>query len=367
MACSDISDDDSDSYSVASSATSYDWEMHSTSLTPSIYSVTSSLRAAAYRFEHRRVINNYSEVYYLPADDEEFRRLDQQRMMFMEVIGKYPLPPVATAVADDTQGVLKACADLGCGSCSCSHAGCLSALRCSLQEHASKLQVRMSSSLLSVIQYRGRSEVDDVNFGIQHYYGDFNVVHARLISSGIRDYKGLVDQIAQTLRSGGIVDLTEFDFRFCDGNKSPILSSTTERQITWIARWMNPVHVAIEQRGGEPDAANHLSRWVSENPTYEDMHCCEFWFQACPWKKIRNLSSMYQNRVGHTMREDIPAFMKSGRPLLLSHGIYEHTLDEIEANARRELLGALVRPTSESQTYTRVESNTDPVCASKTM
>lgn len=30
-----------------------------------------------------------------------------------------------------------------------------------------------------------RSEVDDINLGLQHFYGDFNVVHARLISSGV--------------------------------------------------------------------------------------------------------------------------------------------------------------------------------------
>lgn len=30
-----------------------------------------------------------------------------------------------------------------------------------------------------------RSEVDDVNLGLQHFYGDFDVAHARLVSSGV--------------------------------------------------------------------------------------------------------------------------------------------------------------------------------------
>ena len=30
-----------------------------------------------------------------------------------------------------------------------------------------------------------RSEVDDINLGLEHFYGDFNVVHAQLISSGV--------------------------------------------------------------------------------------------------------------------------------------------------------------------------------------
>ena len=30
-----------------------------------------------------------------------------------------------------------------------------------------------------------RAEVDDINLGLQHFYGDFNMVHARLISAGV--------------------------------------------------------------------------------------------------------------------------------------------------------------------------------------
>lgn len=30
-----------------------------------------------------------------------------------------------------------------------------------------------------------RSEVDDLNLGLEHFYGDFDVVHARLICTGV--------------------------------------------------------------------------------------------------------------------------------------------------------------------------------------
>ena len=82
---------DDDACSLASSAsmryastaaTSHDWEMRSASPAPSMYSVTSSLRAASYRHEFGRGINNYSEVYRLPADEEEFQRLGQSFVMF---------------------------------------------------------------------------------------------------------------------------------------------------------------------------------------------------------------------------------------------------------------------------------------------
>jgi hypothetical protein len=30
-----------------------------------------------------------------------------------------------------------------------------------------------------------RTEVDDINLGLEHFFGDFNVIHARLIASGV--------------------------------------------------------------------------------------------------------------------------------------------------------------------------------------
>lgn len=75
-------DTDSDRYtemsldaSEASSRTSADLSMRSASPVPSVASVTSSLRAQAYRHEYGRGLNNYSDVYRLPADDEELDRL----------------------------------------------------------------------------------------------------------------------------------------------------------------------------------------------------------------------------------------------------------------------------------------------------
>lgn len=59
----------------ATSATSEDMSMRSPSPEPSVYSVTSSMREASYRQLHGRHVNNYSDVYSLPADEEELQRL----------------------------------------------------------------------------------------------------------------------------------------------------------------------------------------------------------------------------------------------------------------------------------------------------
>lgn len=62
--------------SMASSMSSYERDPDVRSGSPvSVISMSSSMRAAIYREEYGRNLNNYSDVYRLPADDEELDRL----------------------------------------------------------------------------------------------------------------------------------------------------------------------------------------------------------------------------------------------------------------------------------------------------
>lgn len=63
------------------SYTSYDVSMRSESPAPSVLSMTSSMRAQAFKQEFGRGLNNYSEVYRLPADDEELDRLSAYNLI----------------------------------------------------------------------------------------------------------------------------------------------------------------------------------------------------------------------------------------------------------------------------------------------
>ncbi|OCH88758.1 S-adenosyl-L-methionine-dependent methyltransferase [Obba rivulosa] len=339
----DPMDDDSDSCSImsgsgryapsmASSATSYDWEMRSASPAPSVYSMTDSLVRAAFRHEFGRGINNYSEVYRLPADDEEFERLDKQHIMFMEVMGRYP-PPMEEILADSPDEH-KSVVDLGCGSGS----WIMDVARDF--PHCSAVAVDLVPMQVRNMPPNCRSEVDDINLGLQHFYGVYNVAHARLVCSGVRDYKGFIDHIARVLRPGGLIELTEFDFAAYNKHKVKIVLNHKDANRCWIGRWMILAHEAVEQMGGEPDAANHLRRWVGENDAFEDIVYRQFWFQTSPFRKGDDQETIRQNAIGAVMRDDILAFLKSGRPLLLSSGMDEAVVNEVEANACRELLEA---------------------------
>ncbi|KAK0481523.1 S-adenosyl-L-methionine-dependent methyltransferase [Armillaria novae-zelandiae] len=323
------SDDDSDACSVSSispfspapsvggsSYTSYDASMRSLSPTPS-----------AYKQEFGRGLNNYSEIYRLPADAEELDRLDLQHNMFIEIMGKY-IPPLPEAMADDVPGEQKAILDLGCGSGRWIMEAALDF------PHCSAVAVDLVPMQSPYMPPNCRSEVDDINLGLEHFYGDFNVVHCRLISSGIRDYAHLIDQISRVLRPGGLIDLMEFDFHCYDENHHRVNLDTSTLASPWWPRWLAYLEMAARNRGGNVDAATHLHDWVSNHQSFENVVYNQYWIPVTPWRT----DSAFDMRIGTAMRDDIFSFLKSGRPLLLGSGVPEQIVNELETNAYKELM-----------------------------
>nr|GAT61372.1 predicted protein [Mycena chlorophos] len=312
------------------SETSYDLSVRSESPTPSVLSVTSSIRASAFRQEYGRELNNYSEIYRLPADDEELDRLNKQHDMFIEIMGKYP-PCLPDVMAEDASGETKSILDLGCGS------GTWIMDRAREFPDCLAVAVDLVPMQSLTMPDNCRSEVDDINLGLEHFYGDFNVVHARLISSGIKDYLNLIGQMTHCLRPGGLLALMEFDFHVYDhspdGNHRRCELETSSVAPPWVARWMIFANRAAKNAGGYPDAATHLCRWCRENPLLEQVVCTDYWVPVSPHPSFND----FQQRIGAQMRDDILSFLKSGRPLLLGSGVPEATVDELQMNAEREL------------------------------
>jgi len=339
---SDVESDIFSMHSAPSSATSYDVSMRSGSPAPSIYSVTSSIRAASYRHEFGRGLNNYSEVYQLPADDEELDRLDKQHDMFKKLIGAYP-PPMAEVMADDTPWETKSVLDLGCGSGSW------------IMEvardfpHCQAVAVDLVPMQSIEMPQNCRSEVDDINLGLQHFYGDFNVVHARLISSGIKDYPSLIDHISQCLRPGGLMELLEFDFRVYDPDFKPFSLPTGIMEPPWFPRWMSFCNMAVRQRGGSPDAANMLYSWTLQHPDFDDVVYQDYFIPTAPFMSPEEPDYDFIRGISETFRDDIQTFLRSGRPLLLMSGLPEPLVDELQHHTHLELKEA------RTVSYIRVE------------
>jgi hypothetical protein len=64
-----------------------------------------------------------------------------------------------------------------------------------------------------------RFEIDDVNNGLAHFRGQFDVVHARLIASGLKDFRATMQDVEECLKPGGIVLWLEVDYDMYAGDR----------------------------------------------------------------------------------------------------------------------------------------------------
>ncbi|KAF9055905.1 hypothetical protein BJ165DRAFT_1429469 [Panaeolus papilionaceus] len=323
---------DDDAISVVSSQTSHagTQSMRSASPAPSVMSISDSIREMIYKHEYGRSLNNYSDVYRLPADEEELNRLDQQHEMMADIMGGKYVPPMAEVMREEPFGEQKACLDLGCGR----GTWILDVARDF--PHCSAVAVDLIPMQTPDMPDNLRSEVDDINLGLEHFYGDFNVVHVRLVSSGIRDYHNMIQQIAHVVRPGGLIDISEFDFRVYDQNRRQHFVDPNNFTSPWLARWMALVRRAVIQSGGDVDAAFHLYDWIANNPAFEDVVYREFFFPIIDPRDTTK-DTPAQKRLYKYVRDDLLAFFASSKPLILGSGIPEEMFNDLERNCLAEL------------------------------
>jgi len=176
----------------------------------------------------------------------------------------------------------------------------------------------------------------------------------------IKDYRLLIDHIANCLRSDGLIILHEFDFAVYRPDKTLHAPWSTLRPVSEasaLCRWFYILGNAIADRGGSRDAATHLHRWIQEHPGFPDseIQYDEFFAPFGPyeyqeeWKDV----GCYPKEIGSMMNEDVhvgipyfeclhvshclQSFIRGGRVLLLGNGMHPEDLDRLEDEAHRDL------------------------------
>ncbi|PPQ99299.1 hypothetical protein CVT24_009167 [Panaeolus cyanescens] len=301
-----------------------DGSMRSASPAPSVLSFTSSFREHLFKEEYGRNLNAYSDVYKLPADEEELTRLDEQHNMLISVMGGKYVAPMYEVMVDDTPGEPKAVLDLGSGS----GTWIMDVVRD---------WPNCTAVAVDLIPLQIPSEVDDINLGLEHFYGDFNVVHSRLISYGIKDYHRLVDQISHVLRPRGLVFFMELDFHAYDEHDRKIeAASEFDYQPPWWSCWFRLLRFAIQNNGGDVDAAPNIIKWVQDHPAFEEVVYKDFFLPIIPRPRNPERETPAQAQFYQKVFNDLMAFHKSCRPLLLGSGIPEDMLDDLDRRCLQE-------------------------------
>jgi len=289
--------------------------VRASSPTPSVYSLTSSTIERSFKKVAGRCVNARSDVYGLPADDQEVKRLDNQHYMLKTIWGSIYFGPVEEVLTPDG-GPQKAILDLGCGS------GLWAIEMATMFPHCTVVGVDLAPIQTSYIPPPNfRIEVDDINLGLEHFEGQFDFVHSRFISIGIKDYFGLIDQISRILRPGGLLLIHETDFRVYD-SKHEIVEPVDygHPRHAYLPHFLVRFRNAARARRGNLDAASLIEGWLSEHRAYAEIGTFDSWLPTGPCFPPE---CTQDNAIGDMMRNDLMAFVFSCRTLFEGYGASE--------------------------------------------
>jgi len=283
-----------------------------------------------YKEESGRRLNNYSEIYQLPADEEEFERLNRQHVMLQNILGYKYVPGMSEVMTHVPGQRRRSCVDLGCGSGSWIVDVAKDFPRCNA------VAIDLIPLQESIMPRNLRSEVDDINIGLDHYRDSFDVAHTRLIAAGIRDYHRLIDQLARVVLPGGLIDLTEYDFRAYNHLGKVIEVDLSVYKEPWWARWLCHLRDAIKERGGDIHASEEMFSWVKANPAYENVVYMEHYLGVVPHPRTGpNAEALRQ--IDRAMADNVLSFVGAGRPLLRGYGFPDVYLNDLEARVSDEV------------------------------
>ncbi|KAG8897054.1 hypothetical protein FRC00_004878 [Tulasnella sp. 408] len=182
---------------------------------------------------HGRVLNNTNEKYMLPADTEEHGRLDIQHEMLKAALGglyaRPPAPAVRRALSSRKEdGCSPMVLDIGTGS------GSWVVDMAKRYPHAEVVGMDLAPPNFAVTPPPNvRIECDDANLGLSQYFPEsFDVVHCRCITTGIINYRALLEQIYAVLRPGGVLLTVDCDMLVYSEKQEPISALNENEEVS---------------------------------------------------------------------------------------------------------------------------------------
>jgi len=298
---------------------------------PSLYSFHSSIDGRAIlRDLHGRILNNSNDLYMLPADGEEHDRLDLQHAIYTLSLGSlYPARERVKQVLAPRQLGKPAILDVGTGS------GSWAMAMAREFPHAEVVGIDLAPVRPnSLIPANCRFEIDDANLGFAHYRGCFEIVHARAIGGGIRDYSDLLVELANAVRPGGMLLFADGEMQLYDEHKQPLpVAEPGDELFSWTQRVFHATYNAMKSRGSQVDTPSLLPIWLSRMDNLENIGSLKIFIPLGPWRK----GDPREEALSEMLRTNGLMHMAGMKPLLLEEGYSSATIDTWISEAQYEL------------------------------
>ncbi|KIP12259.1 hypothetical protein PHLGIDRAFT_328195 [Phlebiopsis gigantea 11061_1 CR5-6] len=309
-------------------------EDRSGSPAPSMYSFNASVdERLILREVYGRTLNSYNEMYFLPADNEEHRRLDLQHQIYTMILGAlYPAIPLVRWALRPRRDRRPVILDVGTGSGSWAVDMAKEFPYCEVIG-MDLVPPRIAGEL----PQNCRFEIDDANLGFFHYRGTFDVVHARAIAMGIKDYPALLKDLAQTLRPGGMIILGDGEMQLYDEERRPL--SYSEADASWTQRVFFAGYNASKNKGGNIDCPTMNPTWLRSIDSLTDVGWDKVFIPIGPWIYANEREKV----LAEMLRSNCLGYISGLEPLLMSEGYLKESVEKMQRGASAELLELKVR------------------------
>ncbi|PVG02071.1 S-adenosyl-L-methionine-dependent methyltransferase [Serendipita vermifera] len=286
-----------------------------------------------------RIINAVSDQYYLPTDNQEWNRLDKQHIgVILGLGGLYPAKEVVQAVLAPQEGQSKAILDLGCGT------GVWAVEMAKQFPWAEVVGVDLAPCPIATenLPPNCRFEVDDINLGLSHFEGHFDVIHLRFVAGGMKNFAQRMKDVHSCLKPGGIVLWIEMDYSlyFTEEFKYLPFATDTDPEHSWQQRIVRELRRAFSRIGSDiegMDTALDAGLWSDALFDPDTCKTASLYLPIGPWATSQdpNLAQLLLF-VGSLMRQDALGGMEAVKPLLTRIGWPAETVNKWQKNVAKD-------------------------------
>ncbi|KAG8922146.1 hypothetical protein FRC02_012114 [Tulasnella sp. 418] len=276
-----------------------------------------------------RLFSSQSDLYWLPADDEEFDRLGCQHRVLTTILGLvYGVDELVEKAINVDPETTPAVIDIGTGS------GHWAIDFANVHPQASVVGVDLVlPNPKTHVPNNCSFSIRDANLPFEEYRKSFNVCHMRSIDQGIHDYEDLLYRVQDILKTDGVLLLSSGDIQLYTEDFQPMSFDTKEGEPGWCATqailrqvWMN--------NGKTSTSKFKWEEWLAKNPYISSYKVCDAYIPIGPW--VPGLSDKHAY-AAKLMQTNTIQLVEAFRPFLLSEGYDSATIDRLSTTAKTEI------------------------------
>jgi len=286
-----------------------------------------------FRVVSGRQCNNLNPWYVMPADEDELRRFELFHRMIRFVFGnKNYVGPVEKVLSPDrdTGGGKLRVLDMGTGG------GHWAVDMADEFPHVDVTGVDLAPLQPRIVPSNCTFELCNLDCDCLPYPSNsYDVVHARNMHSGIRNYPHFLSELTRILRPGGVLILIECDLRpIADGK---FTSAHAKSGITGWCAVAEAVQHALRKRGVDTTVPECMGEVVHDLESYDHVFQQHADIPVGFWPKDPALLT-----VGQLAWMESDLLILAIRPLLLASGLDEKEVKRLTEAAQRDLYYPLV-------------------------